>query len=505
LVFDAVNLPSWLVLDPTEGLLTGIPTHADVGLHEGIEVGVGDPSGLRAALGPFSIEVIDINDSPTFNPSQFPTAMDAREMITVFVFPDDPDGDRVTVTTELNDFVDVEVRGGSIDVTAKDVVEVTHINLVVIAEDRQGSVTRESVPLTIYPVTKSGRGRTIVGRKFGAGVHLVVLGDGYKEDELAEYQADVRQLVRMMRRDPAVEAHFAAWNVHTLPIASVDSGIDDNVTEDFRDTEYNAAFYCADIPRLICADDAQIFSNALEEFPQLHQVVLLVNDPRYGGSGGAVAIASVTALDIALHELGHSVANLADEYSDTQVDPTTFAEFSEGEFANISHQNDPELVPWAHWIANRDRYPTQPGQAGIGIFEGAYYRVSGVYRPTSDSRMRSNDQFFGPVNGEQWALSVYRMARPVRDFGPTAQRIEAQAGVNLHFFVAPLFDENLQSVEWRLDGVKINSGDDPNTIDIMPTAGLHQVRLNVLDVSGRIRKPPPHEGSFQWQWQIIVQ
>ncbi|MBX2823147.1 MAG: hypothetical protein KTR33_00370, partial [Gammaproteobacteria bacterium] len=256
LVFSATNLPEWLEIDGVSGLLSGHPLQTDVGIHRGLVVAVADGTGLSASLGPFSVEVIDINDSPTINPSQFPSRLDARESVTVSVFPDDPDGDRVKVSTELNDFVDVVVRGGMLDVTAKDVVEVTPINLVVIAEDRLGSVSREIIPITIYPLTNSGRGRTLVGRKYGAGVHLVVLGDGYKQDELEEYELDVWRLVALMRSDPAVRTHFGGWNVHSLPVASVDSGIDDNTLEDFRDTEYNAGFYCSGIPRLICADEA---------------------------------------------------------------------------------------------------------------------------------------------------------------------------------------------------------------------------------------------------------
>lgn len=505
LIFDAENLPGWLDFDVITGRLSGVPDQQDVGTHTDIMIGVSDSSGLHTGYPPFSVEVIDINDSPTINLSQFPTRLDARETVTVSVFPDDLDGDSVSVSTELNDFVDVTVKGGTLEVTAKDVTEVIDINLVVNAEDNQGSVSREVLPITLYPVTSSGVGRTLVGRKFGDGVHLVVLGDGYKADELAEYEQHVFQLIKLMQSDPAVNRHFTAWNIHTVPTPSIDSGIDDNVLEDYRQTEFNAGYYCSGIPRLICADDLHMFKTALAEYPHLDHIVLLVNDPRYGGSGGSVAIASVSSLEVALHELGHSVAHLADEYDDDSVDAGTYADFNEGEFANVSYRNTPDAVPWAHWIQETSQYPTQLGQPGIGIFEGGYYRSSGVYRPTSDSRMRSNESHFGPVNGEQWALSVYRIAHPVRDFGPTSEQIQREAGVELHFFVVPLFDESLQSVSWFLDGELVSTGVDPNTVDLLPTAGQHQLELRVEDSSGMIRKQPPHEGSFRWLWELTIQ
>ena len=504
LEYETQNIPEWLDFDTDSGWLIGSPAQVDVGIHPNISISVTDSSGLRTVFKPFAIEVIDINDSPTINPSQFPSRLDARETVTVSVFPDDLDGDLVSITTELNDFVDVVVQGGTLEVTAKDVVEVTEINLVVIAEDRLGSVSREVLPITVYPLTDSGKGRTLLGRRYGDGVHMVVLGDGYKPDELDVYEQHVGQLIRLMRNDPAVNKHFSAWNIHTVSTPSIDSGIDDNVLEDYRRTEFNAGFFCSGIPRLICADELHMFRTALAEYPHLDQIVLLVNDPRYGGSGGATAIASVTALEVAVHELGHSVAHLADEYSDAAIDAETYPAFSEGEFANVSLQNTPEAVPWAHWIANANQYPTQPSQPGVGIFEGGYYQSSGIYRPTSDSRMRTNESHFGPVNGEQWALSVYRIAHPVRDFGPMSQRIESEAGVTLNFFVAPLFDTTLQSVTWTLDGSIVATGSDPNTLELLPTAGRHQLELLVEDISGMIRKPPPHEGFFRWRWELVI-
>jgi len=179
-------------------------------------------------------------------------------------------------------------------------------------------------------------------------------------------------------------------------------------------------------------------------------------------------------------------------------------DFIEGAFANVSHHNTPEDVPWSHWITNFNSYPVQPGQPGVGIFEGGFYRDNGIYRPLFNSRMRSNSQNFGAVNGEQWALSVYRMAHPVRDFGPVTTALESNAGENLHFFVAPLFAANLQQVDWELDGELITTGSDRNTLDLLLTAGTHQLTLSVRDRSGIIRKEPPHSASFRWQWDLLV-
>src|SRR2546428_228697 len=52
--------------------------------------------------------------------------------------------------------------------------------------------------------------------------------------------------------------------------------------------------------------------------PEHDLVILVVNDTQFGGSGGGTLITSVafSAAEIIVHESGHTLAGLADEYSD---------------------------------------------------------------------------------------------------------------------------------------------------------------------------------------------
>lgn len=49
----------------------------------------------------------------------------------------------------------------------------------------------------------------------------------------------------------------------------------------------------------------------------MDMVDLIINSKKYGGSGGAIATNSIvsSAKWIAIHEVGHSYAKLADEYT----------------------------------------------------------------------------------------------------------------------------------------------------------------------------------------------
>ena len=61
--FSAVNLPDWLKLTP-EGLLTGTPSNADVGVHELVVQAI--DKGKLTAEQSYAIEVKNVNDSPSF-------------------------------------------------------------------------------------------------------------------------------------------------------------------------------------------------------------------------------------------------------------------------------------------------------------------------------------------------------------------------------------------------------------------------------------------------------
>lgn len=510
LEYSASGLPSWLSLDADSGLLSGLPTQRNIGVFDGLVFRVTDPQGLFAEVPDISIEVIDVNDAPTLNLTRLPSELLARETVTVRVFPDDPDGDAVELGVEPNAFVSGSADGGSVTLTAADINEVLDVNVVLTATDSGGRVAREIVPLTLYPRTDSGRGITVSGIENGQAVHVVVLGDGYTEDQQSLFREHVQDAIEHMSSDDGISRHFDALSIHMVSTVSNDSGADDVDTTDARDTYYDSTYNCGSIPRLICANSLTMLTTAIEEYPDFDQVILLVNDVRYGGSGNSgarYAITSAYSPEIALHEMGHSLANLADEYVDNLlVETTGFPSFVEGNHPNVTALTDPDEVPWSHWIEAGKPLPQQQGDAGVGLFEGGLYRSRGVYRPTFDSRMRSFDADFGPVNSEVWVLSLYEgTGGGIRGFSPVQDSVTMTVGETQVFVVSPIFGEDIQRVVWTLDGETIDAGEDPNRLTLSPDPGRYTLSLRVQDISGVIRKPLPHAGLFTWDWILEVQ
>jgi len=506
--FNATGLPKWLSLDAVNGILSGTPTQLDIGFVDDITLRVTDSTGLFDELTGVGIEVLDVNDKPTLNLSQVPRQLNARESVSVQVYPDDPDGDPVTLTVDKNKFVSASAQGGTVTLTAENVNDVTEVNLVFKATDRQGGVSREVVTMTLFPMTKSGLGLTLSGSAVGRGVDLVVLGDGYAADQQTLFREHVETLIANMAEDEGIAAHLGAFNIHMIDTVSVDSGSDDNEQVDSRNTAYDSTYGCRELARLICANTLAMFEASLVEYPAVDQIILLVNDRRYGGSGnsgGSVAVTSAYSPEIALHEMGHSLADLADEYVDPQIlESPGLVPFEEGRYPNVTAFTSPLDIPWRHWLEDTKTLPSNIGEPGVGLFEGGLYRSEGVFRPTFNSRMRSFDAPFGPVNSERWILRLYTLTEGIRGFSPVVDTIQLVAGESQDFSVSPLFDEKIQAVKWLFNGEDVTDIDDVESLSIAPIVGTHELTMTVSDISGAIRQEPPHAGIFSWTWEIIV-
>lgn len=522
LTFAAENLPDWLVLDTDSGILTGVPGQADVGVVEGIRLSVVDSTGLRDVIQELPLEVVDINDVPILNLTQAPRELFGRQLTNFNVFPRDIENDFVEVFVEPNELLTTSVNGGQINIEVADVENAQTTDLTIVARDDRGAATRESISIALFPRTESNKGTTLLGHKQGRGVHIVILGDGYSSDELPTYRRHVDSVLANIQSDTGIAEHVGALNIHMIEIVSQQSGADDSDTDDRVTTAFDSAYNCRAIPRLICADILKLFEASLAEYPDVDQIILLVNDSRYGGSGnsgGRVAITSAFFPEIALHEMGHSLADLADEYVDPLIlDVTGILPFEEGRFANVSNLSDPAQVPWAHWLDLQNSLPPSAGDLGVGVFEGGYYRSTGVYRSSVSNRMRDYNSHFGPVNTEQWILRLYTLTEGIRSLSPEELLLEAITGDILSFNVEPIFGDVVQRIVWALNGQVLNfhdnapnsgalsvvANDNLHSLNLSLPPGQHQLSVTISDVSGRIQIPPPHAGIFTRQWDINV-
>ena len=245
--------------------------------------------------------------------------------------------------------------------------------------------------------------------------NLVILGDGYRKSEIPAYRVQAQNVADTLHATPPFSQLWSAINVWRVDVISTDSGADDPTacggTGRVARTYFDATF-CGDgtIQRLLTVDVATVLLVARSAVPASHFAMVLVNSPVYGGSGGAVATVSshAAAMEIALHEMGHTAFGLADEYefwAGCASGETGHDKYSDGEpaQANLTKDANPATTKWKALITPGVVMPTtanancawcdpqaSPVRVGtVGAFEGAGYFHCGLYRGEFSCRMRA--------------------------------------------------------------------------------------------------------------------
>ncbi|WP_367134617.1 M64 family metallopeptidase [Saccharothrix sp. HUAS TT1] len=222
---------------------------------------------------------------------------------------------------------------------------------------------------------------------------LVFVGDGYTAAELGAYHSHVVSKWTELSNVEPFRSYRQYFNVWQVDVVSNQSGVDNDPSLGTdRDTALDMGFWCqgrdTQTERLLCVNQTKAGQfGALA--PQADQVIALGNTAKYGGAGGGVATAAGAndqAGQIAVHELGHSIGKLADEYD------YPYDRYSGQEPTEVNVTADPTGAKWAAYLG-------QPSPDGgvVGAFEGARYHRYGLYRPTSDSIMRTLGREFNLV------------------------------------------------------------------------------------------------------------
>ncbi|HUT77777.1 MAG TPA: M64 family metallopeptidase [Polyangia bacterium] len=319
-------------------------------------------------------------------------------------------------------------------------------------------------------------------------VDLVVLGDGYTADEQELFAADVDDALENLLANTPYAEYRPLFNIARIDTASAESGADHPSDDFYVDTWFGCAFDCFGIERLICCDSGAIFAAAAATYPGYDVLMLLVNDPEYGGSGGPVAVSSTNAwaLDGPGHEFGHTFAALGDEYEDPYPD-FVFSDI----YPNVSPSADADLLKWMHWVEDATPLPTPDSAAvdehhPLGAYEGACYQPTGLYRPAPLCLMRSLGETLCPVCAEAMVLAFWSGVEPFDSFEPEEPEQAGVAGDVLEFSVEPVRPEpDTMVVRWLVDGLAIPGAQadilDLEIADLEP--GVHQVTALVEDAT----------------------
>ena len=338
-------------------------------------------------------------------------------------------------------------------------------------------------------------------------VDIVLLGDGYTAAEMSKYQTDVQQFIQLVFQQEPFREYQRYFNVHRIDVPSAESGSDHPENGTLRNTAFDSGYNCAGIQRLICANTSKVSQVAFNSLApnQIDLIILIVNDPTYGGSGGSIAIASTNgqAVELVLHESGHTFGLLADEYSDS---PPTCSNTTEPSEANVTRQTARSAVKWNAWIDASTPLPTNTFQNAVpGLYEGARYCTSGLYRPTFNSKMRALGAPYEQVNSEQLVRRVYNRVSPVDTFAPLSTTLSLASTAAPSFSVttpAPL--THALSVSWTVDGLAAGGSTSLSLGAGTLSPGAHTVEATVRDTTSFVRSDPEQLLVERVRWNVNV-
>lgn len=343
-------------------------------------------------------------------------------------------------------------------------------------------------------------------------VDMVFLGDGYTESEQDKFALDVQSAVDdYFRIEPYID-YASYFNVRRIEVISNDSGADHPEDNTFKDTAFDANYNCFNIVRLICVNVGKVNTVVSKSVTpdQADIIIVLVNDPQYGGSGGAIAVASThpSASDLVIHEVGHSFGLLADEY-----DYGTCQTSGEPSELNVTVQTERERIKWNNnggpptgWIENFVSIPTvDSAPAQPGLYEGARYCTERVFRPTYDSAMRNLGKPFDQVNEELLVRRIYNWVSPLESSLPAEDSLQLAQGDD-QIFTASAMQNGFETVSatWSVDDVVDGSGETYSLDTMSLSLGVHTVSVVVQDDTERVRNDPQSVLREERQWEVTI-
>jgi hypothetical protein len=315
-------------------------------------------------------------------------------------------------------------------------------------------------------------------------INLVILSDGYTNNELSKFSLDATSFTNAFFNEMPFKNYRKYFNVFIIKVPSNESGASHpgtatDETEPVHpviavDNYFGSTFDYANIHRLLVATKTAAISSVLAaNFPAYDNVLILVNSPYYGGSGGYYTVASTHTLssEIALHELGHSFAGLKDEY--------WAGDAYAGEGINMTKITDPNIVRWKNWL----------GINLIGIYQHCCQGNSLLwYKPHQNCKMQYLGRYFCSVCIQAITERVHTLVTPVESYYPVDNYV-TETFYPLKFklsLIAPL--PNTLRRNWLLNNLLFKQNIDSVLIyESSLLAGTNTLKVYIEDTTQLLR------------------
>ena len=273
----------------------------------------------------------------------------------------------------------------------------------------------------------------------GKGIPIVIMGDGFVDKEIADgsYSRTINQAMEHLFSEEPIKSlreYFNVYQVNAVSKRNIFDGTSSTVFGTVPDHQTMG----------IDVDASQVmkYVKKVEGIDSIHALAVVIMNMNINKgvtymmasnkiSDYSYSIALCPVIDslksemfrsVLVHEaVGHGFAKLADEYvrstegSATDDDIKELKERHEkyGWFLNVDSEKDSTKVLWTKFI-----YDAEFSNEKIGTYEGGYTFFKGVYRPSEESMMRSND---APFNAPSRQVIYNKVMKMALDRTPTYQ------------------------------------------------------------------------------------
>ncbi len=223
------------------------------------------------------------------------------------------------------------------------------------------------------------------------------IAEGYTIEQIDKFRSDVKKFTSFLLGQKPFDKHKSDINIWAIESISIDEGPSNPKAGIWNVTPAFSSFYTFGIERYLTTLKFKLVMDIAANAPS-DIVYILVNSNEYGG-GGIYNHYCITTSDhslsekVFIHELGHGLAGLGDEYYTSDVAyqdyyPLNCEPWEPNLTTLINFENK-----WADMVEKTTPIPTpatKKHQDEIGVFEGGGYVEKGVYRPFMNCRMKSN-------------------------------------------------------------------------------------------------------------------
>lgn len=238
-------------------------------------------------------------------------------------------------------------------------------------------------------------------------IDVAIVAEGYTEQEMDIFYKDAQTACDALFEHEPFRKLKNKFNIVAVASPSLDSGVSIPGKKEWKSTAVSSHFNTFYSDRYLTTSKVKSIHNWLAGIPYEH-IIILANTDTYGGGGIYNSYTLTTAhhpkfKPVVVHEFGHSFGGLADEYAyDVAPSPLYPYEIEPWE-QNITTMIDFDSK-WKDMIPTGTPIPTpvktKEGDlyTKVGVYEGAGYSQKGIYRPTTECRMKINEApIFCPV------------------------------------------------------------------------------------------------------------